>query len=244
MHRVPVYLPTYWDFTERLCLSMLPLPITPSKVDDGIEKVKQSLSTKWGIQFPVRNPTPSKRNRSLLEEKILDLIQFLYFKEGALDCAIEQFEKNAVHIVSQWQFKPHGEPDVLPSVAHSESGLRQDFLKKQPELSHKAVTELTESLKYFLSLVVDRIKAGDKFPTSRGIKGKVSCLLSSFRQSGLKASQMKRSPQTKFRPLNLTYLSVRQTLDHGYGQRANRYRQRADNRRFSFPRRTTTQTKR
>ena len=139
-----------------------------------------------------------------MEEKILDLIQFLYFKEGALDCAIEQFEKNAVHIVSQWHFKPHGEPDVLPSLAHSESALRQDFLKKQPKLSPEAVRELTESLKCFLSLGVDRVKAGDKFPTSRGIKGKISCLLSSFRPSGLKAFQMKRSPQTKYRPPNLT----------------------------------------
>lgn len=183
---------------------MLPQPITPSKVDDGIERVKQSLSNKWGIQFPVRNPTPSKRDRSLVEEKVLDLIQFLYFKEGALDCAIEQFEKNAAYIVSQWHFKPRGEPDVLPSSAHSKSALKQDFLKKQPGLSTRAVTELTESLKYFLSLEVDRIKAGDKFPTSRGSKGKISCLLSSFRQSGLKAFQMKRSPQTKFRPPNLT----------------------------------------
>ena len=182
---------TRLDLTKRLCLSMLPLPITPSKVDDGIERVKQSLSTKWGIRFPVRDPTPSKRDRRLVEEKILDLIQFLYFKGGALDCAIEQFEKNAVHIVSQWHFKPHGEPDVLPALAHSKSALRQDFLKKQPELSPQAVTGLTESLKYFLSLEVDRVKAGDKFPSSRGTKGKIFCLLSSFRQSGLKAFQIK-----------------------------------------------------
>ena len=122
-----------------------------------------------------------------MEEQILDLIQFLYFKEGALDYAIEQFEKNAVQIVSQWHFKPHGEPDVLPSFAHSKSALRQDFLKKQHELSPQAVTELTESLKHSLSLGVGRVKAGDKFPTSRGTKGKILYLLSLLRQSGLKA---------------------------------------------------------
>ena len=188
----------------RLCLSMLPLPKTPSKVDDGIERVKQSLSTKWGIRFPVRDPTPSKRDRSLVEEKILDLIQFLYFKEGALDYAIEQFEKNAVHIVSQWHFKPHGEPDVLPSLAHSKSALRQDFLKKQHELSPQAVTELTKSLKYFLSLGIDRVKAGDKFPTSHRTKGKIFYLLSLSRQSGLKAFQINPLPQMKSRPPSLT----------------------------------------
>ena len=116
-----------------------------------------------------------------MEEKILDLIQFLYFKEGALGYAIEQFERNAVQIVSQWQFKPHGEPDVLPSFAHSKSALTEDFLKKQHELSPQAVKELTESLKYFLSLGVDRVKAGDKFPSSRGTKGKILHLLSSIR---------------------------------------------------------------
>lgn len=153
---------------------MQPLPTTPSKVDDGIERVKQSLSTKWGIRFPVRDATPSKRDMSLVEEKILVLIQFLYFREGALGHAIEQFEENAVHIVSQWKFKPHGEPDVLPSIAHSKSALKQDFLKKQHELPPQAVTELTESLKYFLSLVGDRVKAGEKFPTTLRNQGKIS----------------------------------------------------------------------
>ena len=150
---------------------MLPLPKTPSKVDDGIERIKQSLSTKWGIRFPVRDATPSKRDKSRVEEKILGFIQFLYFKEGALGYAIEQFEKNAIQVVSQWQFKPHGEPDVLPSLANPKSALKQDFLRKQHVLSPQAVTELTESLKYFLNSVADRVKAGEKFSTSLRIEG-------------------------------------------------------------------------
>lgn len=156
------------DLNERLCLSMLPLPKTPSKVDDGIEKIKQSLSTKWGIQFPVRDATysPSKRNMSLAEEKILVLIQLLYFRGGALAYAIENFEKNAAQIISRWQFKPHGEPDVLLSLEVSKSTLKQDFLKKRPALSQKAITELTENLKHFLSLTADRVQAGEKFPRS------------------------------------------------------------------------------
>lgn len=164
------------DLNERLCLSMLPLPKTPSKVDDGIEKIKQSLSTKWGIQFPVRDATysPSKRNMSLAEEKILVLIQLLYFRGGALAYAIENFEKNAAQIISRWQFKPHGEPDVLLSLEVSKSTLKQDFLKKRPALSQKAITELTENLKHFLSLTADRVQAGEKFPRSVKIEGKKS----------------------------------------------------------------------
>lgn len=193
-------LTTYPDLTERLCLSMLPLPKTPSKVDDGIERIKQSLSTKWGIRFPIRDATPSKRDKSRVEEKILGFIQFLYFKEGALDYAIEQFEKNAIQIVSQWQFKPHGEPDVLPSFAHSRSALKQDFLRKQPVFSAQAVTELTESLKCFLNSVADRVKAGEKFSNSFRVEGMVSSLLCPALHRRLTPFQMTRSPRMKSRP--------------------------------------------
>lgn len=193
-------LTTYPDLRERLCLSMLPLPKTPSKVDDRIERIKQSLSTKWGIRFPVRDATPSKRDKSRVEEKILGFIQFLYFKEGALGYAIEQFEKNAIQIVSQWQFKPHGEPDVLPSFTHSRSALKQDFLRKQPVLSAQAVTELTESLKCVLNSVADRVKAGEKFSTSFRVEGMISHLLCPALHGRLEPFQMTRSPRMKSRP--------------------------------------------
>lgn len=151
---------------------MLPLPQTPSKADAGIENIKKLLSTKWGIQLPARDSTwsPSKRDLNRVEDKIVAFIQFLYFKkppqEGALDYALNQFEKNAAQIISKWQFKPYGEPDVLPSLEASKSALHQDFLKKRPALSEKAITELTENLKHFLDLTVDQVKAGKKFPKS------------------------------------------------------------------------------
>ena len=142
---------------------MLRQPITPSKVDDGIEKIKQSLSTKWGIQFPLRDAivSPSKKDMTLVEEKILVLIQMLYFREGALEYAIAQFEKNAAQVVSEWQFKPHAEPDVLLSLPQSQSALKQDFLRKRHDLPPQAVKQLTENLSHCLKSVVDRIRAGD-----------------------------------------------------------------------------------
>lgn len=151
---------------------MLPLPQTPSKADAGIENIKKLLSTKWGIQLPARDSTwsPSKRDLNRVEDKIVAFIQFLYFKkppqEGALDYALNQFEKNAVQIISKWHFKPYGDPDVLPSLEASKSALHQEFLKKRPALSEKAITELTENLKHFLDLTVDQVKAGKKFPKS------------------------------------------------------------------------------
>ena len=145
---------------------MLRQPTTPSKVDDGIEKIKQSLSTKWGIRFPLRDAivSPSKKDMTLVEEKILVLIQMLYFREGALEYAIEQFEKNAAQVVSEWQFKPHAEPDVLLSLAHSQSALKQDFLRKRQDLPPQAVKQLTENLRHCLKSVVDRIRAGGNIP--------------------------------------------------------------------------------
>ena len=150
---------------------MPPQPQTPSKVDDEIERIKLSLHTKWGIRFPVRDATPSKRDMSRVENRIVSLIQFLYFNGRALDHAIERFEENAVQIASQWQFKPHGESDVLPVRAHSESALQQDFLKRSQEFSPQEVTELTKSLEGFLKSAKDRVRAGEKFQSPVKIDG-------------------------------------------------------------------------
>ena len=149
---------------------MLPLQKTPSKADAGIENIKRSLSVKWGIQLSARDETwsPSKRDLSRVEDKIEALIQFLYFKkppqEGALDYALTQFEQNAVQIISKWHFKPYGEPDLLPSSQASKSALKEDFLKKRPTLSEKAIKELGQNLGHLLNLVVDRVKCGEEFP--------------------------------------------------------------------------------
>ena len=155
---------------------MPPQPQTPSKVDDAIERVKLSLHTKWGIRFPVRDATPSKRDMSRVEDRVLSLIQFLYFKERALDHAIERFEEKAVQIASQWQFKPHAETDVLPFRAHPESALRQDFLRKRHEFTPQEVTELTKCLEGFLNFAKDQVRAGEKFSFPARYEGRKSCL--------------------------------------------------------------------
>ena len=141
-------------------------PKTPTKADDGIEQLKQSLSAKWGIQFPVRDSkwSPSHRNPSLVEEKIAHRIQFLYFQDGALRHAIEQFERHAFTLYSQWQSKPRAEVDVLPSRESEDSALKKDFLHKRSQLEGDEVEKLKEILWLQLSEVVDRVKRGEKFP--------------------------------------------------------------------------------
>jgi hypothetical protein len=141
-------------------------PKTPTKADDGIEQLKQSLSAKWGIQFPVRDSkwSPSHRDSSLVEEKIAHRIQFLYFQAGALRHAIEQFERHAFTLCSLWQFKPRAEVDVLPSRECEDSALKKDFLHKRRQLEGDEVEKLKEILWLQLSEVVDRVKRGEKFP--------------------------------------------------------------------------------
>ena len=145
---------------------MQPLPRTPSKADDGIESVKQSLSVKWGIQLPRRGSvwSPSHRDPKRLEEKICTFIQLLYFRGGALDLAISSFEENAVHIYSEWQYKPRAETDVLPNRQLSVDTPDETFLLKRTELPKNATNLLTETLLHHLTLVVTRVKNGESFP--------------------------------------------------------------------------------
>ena len=141
-------------------------PTTPSKADNDIEGLKTSLNAKWGIKFPPRDliSSPSRRDLSRQEDRILGCMQFLYWKEGALKYAIDQFERHAETVYSYWKFKPRGEIDVVPTREPSESGLKRDFLYKRVPLGDDAVRKLTESLWNNLSQVAERVKKGEKFP--------------------------------------------------------------------------------
>ena len=143
-------------------------PTTPSKADNDIEGFKTSLNAKWGIRLPPRDLvlSPSRRDLSRTEDRILGCMQFLYWKEGALKYAIDQFERHAESVYSKWQFKPRGEIDVVPTREASEGGLKRDFLHKRVSLGDDAVKDLTESLWNSLSQIAERVKKGEKFPMS------------------------------------------------------------------------------
>ena len=142
-------------------------PTTPSKADNDIESLKTSLNAKWGIKFPPGDSimSPSRRDLSRTEDRILGCMQFLYWKkDGSLAYAIDQFEKHAATVYSRWQFKPRGEQDVVPTREASTSGLKKDFLHKRAPLGDAAVKDLTESLWNNLSQIAERVKKGEKFP--------------------------------------------------------------------------------
>lgn len=154
-------------------------PATPTKADDEIERLKGSLVAKWGIKFPARDPvwSPSRRDRNRVEDQILACMQFLYFREGALRYAINQFEQHALTVYTQWQFKPHAEPDVLPSREAAQSVLKQDFLHKREVPEERVVQELTQSLWNSVSQIAERVKKGEKFPIPRAESEATSLML-------------------------------------------------------------------
>lgn len=141
------------------------LPNTPKRADDGVERLKQSLSAKWGITLPLRDSTwsPSRRDPNRPEEQISTRLHFLYYKGEAAEVAIEQFERQATKVFSKWQYKPQADPDVLPSRESSTSILRRDFLQRREEVPPEAVKELTQTLLHHLVLISNRVKAGEKF---------------------------------------------------------------------------------
>ncbi len=141
-------------------------PTTPSKADNDIESLKTSLSAKWGLKFPSGDfmLSPSRRDLSRTEDRILLCMQYLYWKDGALGYAINAFEKHAATVYSHWQFKPRGELDVVPTREASKRGLKKDFLHKRAPLGDAAVKDLTESLWSNLSQIAERVKKGEKFP--------------------------------------------------------------------------------
>jgi hypothetical protein len=92
-------------------------PRTPTK-SVTINKVVDSLNSKWGLEIPVRQEltSPSKAaSRDTTEGIILKRIQFLCWKEpNGLKQALASFDANATKASSEWVFKAHADPDHLP----------------------------------------------------------------------------------------------------------------------------------
>ena len=137
-------------------------PKTPSKADDGLNKIVTSLEARWNLQFPVRDSTwsPSKvQEPKPVGEQVLSRLIFLNHKDkDGLRNAIESFEKQAPTIGSRWTFKPRADHDTVPSRLPSESPLAQSFLSHRPPITDAMATELMQLLLHILTLTVDQAK--------------------------------------------------------------------------------------
>lgn len=147
------------------------IPRTPTKADDEITTITTYLAAKWGLKFPARDATysPSKvKDPSRAEEQVMNLLRFLVFKDRTgLSDAIELFEKNAPMILSEWQFKPRADLDVLPRRPLADSSLQRDGFLRRSEVTDATAGELMKSLLHFLKLAGEHAMQTQQNPSSK-----------------------------------------------------------------------------
>ncbi|KAG8529683.1 uncharacterized protein KY384_005164 [Bacidia gigantensis] len=166
---------------------------TPLKEDDGITRLKQSLSARWGMRFAARDNSwsPSKRDPTSLDDKIHGCIQYLFWRKGneaaALDYALAQFERHAPAIVADWVFKPRAEADVIPTRSSKDSSVNREFLKRRNELTDDNNQTLKQCLLQKLNEVADKLKRGASYIT-------VPTIMPSIEESGNKDPIKKAKP--------------------------------------------------
>ena len=136
----------------------MPPPITPSKADDEIERIKRDLEAKLGFTFPPRDQTwsPQKADPKSSADRAQTALQYLYYRDkAALYSALADFDHHAQAIKSQWVFKPKADSNVLPTNRHP-----SNFLSKQDLLPPEAQEQLMACLYAKLKSAADKIKSG------------------------------------------------------------------------------------
>ncbi|KAL9034753.1 MAG: hypothetical protein Q9214_006900, partial [Letrouitia sp. 1 TL-2023] len=150
-------------------------PGTPTKTDYAIRDITNSITVKWGLQFPpIDIPrSPLEKDRGRPEEKVLSRLQYLYFHDkknanGAIDWAIGNFEQYALQAHSQWVTKPNADIDVLPRRGlRSESTLYRNSLSKKAPVSAEMMDDLMQGLLHFLDKAVEGANKGLRYDTKR-----------------------------------------------------------------------------
>ncbi|KAL8655036.1 MAG: hypothetical protein Q9226_003197 [Calogaya cf. arnoldii] len=163
---------------------------TPTSPDDEIRRIQLDLSAKWGLRFPQPGlRSPAKRRLDQPEEKALERLKYLYFhdlkcNQAARGEAIRRFEELAPKLLTEWLYKPHADPDVLPS--RTRSGVGRSFLAKKGELNDEQASDLMQALLRSLTDVMESVRKGVTFPVDPGLqKGMID------------ASDMLNTPQVK-----------------------------------------------
>ncbi|KAL9027391.1 MAG: hypothetical protein Q9196_004077 [Gyalolechia fulgens] len=158
-------------------------PETPTRPDDGIQRITLDLSAKWGLRFPPQvRQSPAKRDRDRPDEQALSRLRWLYFhdlrnNQAATQYAIQCFERFAPKLLAGWVAKPRAEQDVLPTRTRSATARHQDFLFQKPTPSDSQLSDLMQALLRYLDEAIDGIKKGAVFATneeSQGDGGEIS----------------------------------------------------------------------
>lgn len=144
-------------------------PQTPTRPDDGIQRITLDLSAKWGLRFPQQvDQSPAKRDRNRPEEQVLSRLRWLYFhdlrnNQAATQYAIKSFERLAPKLLAGWVPKPLAEQDVLPTRTRSATARHQNFLFQRPPLSESQASDLMQALLRYLDEAIEGIKKGAIF---------------------------------------------------------------------------------
>lgn len=138
------------------------LPTTPKKkAADGVTKIINSLSAKWGLQFPIRDeswsPIKIQGQRSIADD-VFDRINYLYFRyPRELNYALAHFEEQATSKCSKWVSKPQAEQDVIPRRMSTRNSSRNDFIG-QSTSDKQTTAELMELLLSLIDQIVEVIR--------------------------------------------------------------------------------------
>ncbi|KAL9598675.1 MAG: hypothetical protein Q9219_004344 [cf. Caloplaca sp. 3 TL-2023] len=142
---------------------------TPSRADDGIQRITLDLSAKWGLRFPQHVlQSPAKRRQDLPEEQVLSRLRWLFFydirnKQAATPYAIKCFERLAPKLQAGWVAKPLGDIDVLPTRTRSATARHNDFLSKKPTPTDEQAADLMKALLRYLHETIEDVKKGAIF---------------------------------------------------------------------------------
>lgn len=131
-------------------LIQIPTTSTPTKKREEIEKLRNWLSSEWGLTYTEHDP-------------VYKPIRFLTFQkgdaEGALQHAFDLFDEAARKLRSDWITKPRADTDLLPSRVSEHLYSKDNFLQKQGIPRKDEQNLLMNSLLEKVTLVCNRLRA-------------------------------------------------------------------------------------
>ena len=139
-------------------------PQSPGREGEAVDNLARDITARYGINLPIRGTTwsPSK-TRSLRGpgDEILNRLQYLFYADKErLQRILDDFDKKAEEIRTEWKCKPRAESNVIP---------RQKMCSSLPQWmgTHSAPTQavvdqLTTTLTHLLNESADLVKSSKR----------------------------------------------------------------------------------
>ncbi|KAL8935625.1 MAG: hypothetical protein Q9216_005331, partial [Gyalolechia sp. 2 TL-2023] len=173
-------------------------PETPTRPNDGIQRITLDLSAKWGLRFPQQVlQSPAKRDRDRPDEQVLSRLRWLYYhdlrnNQAATHYAIKCFEQLAPKLLAGWVAKPLADQDVLPTRTRSATARHQEFLFQKPTPSDSQASDLMRALIRYLDEAIEGTKKGAMFAIEEESQGHDSGIVDRSATPGVRRTQTNR----------------------------------------------------